>query len=126
MTTSLPAGCRHGGVNEWVRCQGCGRCPLHCRCAPRARTVRFQVHGLFDMATRAQTANVVINRDTLLVAVQPLRRRKAPYTLHLSDLVTMMVRRLIKADQFKQRLEKAARRPRRVKRGRIVRAKRQR
>jgi len=70
---------------------------------------RFQVVGKLDGTGRMLEGTVAIERDAGLVSVRPLRRRRV-YTLTLSDVATMVCQRVIRAEVFSRRLEKARRR----------------
>lgn len=71
-------------------------------------SAHFRVLGRLDRA-RPQEGTVTITRDSGLIAVRPLRRRRE-YVLPLSAVAEMIVARVIKAEVAEQR---AARRGRR-------------
>jgi len=62
-----------------------------------ARTARFRVFARLDDASRAQHGTVTISRATGLVTIRPLRRRKV-YELMLSDIASMAVRSILRAE----------------------------
>lgn len=76
--------------------------------------VRLRVIGRLDLASRVTEGTVTIERDAGLFEVRPLRRRRT-YVLPLSTVADMVCQRIIKAELFTKRLEKAARRKGRVR-----------
>lgn len=79
----------------------------------RRRAAHFRVVGRLDMASRVIEGTVTIENG--IFRVRPLRRRKF-YDLPLSTVADMVCQRMIKAETFRARLEKAAKR--RARRGR--------
>lgn len=78
------------------------------------RKTRFRVIGRFVLASRPQTATVVIDRDAGLMTVRPLRHRKI-YTLPLATVAEWMVRHLIRLEVIEKRRAKKAGRKRKTK-----------
>jgi len=76
-------------------------------------TARFKTLAKADR-TRPEACTVLIDRARGLVSVRPLRRRRL-YTLPLATVAEMIVARVVKAEVFAARIEKAKRQP--VKRG---------
>jgi hypothetical protein len=72
-----------------------------------ARTARFRVVGRLDMAAKIVEGTVSISRGAGLFEIRRLRARHV-YTLPLSDVATMVVQRIQRAEVFQKRLERAA------------------
>lgn len=70
--------------------------------------VHLRVVGKLDNAGPAQGGTVVIDRNAGLFAVRPLRRRRV-YELPLSTVAEMVVARIIRAEAFAKRLDRARR-----------------
>lgn len=68
----------------------------------------FRVVGRLDHAAKVQTATVTIHRGTGIFSVRPLRRHRT-YDLPLDTVAEMVVARVIRAEDFTKRLEKAKR-----------------
>jgi hypothetical protein len=66
---------------------------------------RFRVHGRFNRAT---SATVTINRDTGLITVRPLRKRRS-YELPLSWAAEAVMWQVLKAEAAEKRAAKRAR-----------------
>lgn len=73
-----------------------------------SRRHRFPVTGKFDMS-RYQEGTVTVDRASGIFSVRPKRRRRS-YDLPLDKVAEMVVQRIIKAEVFQKRVEKAARR----------------
>lgn len=72
------------------------------------KKAHFRVVGRLDNAARVVEGTVTIDRHAGLFEVRPLRRRKS-YTLPLSTVADMVVARIIRAEVFAKRLERAKR-----------------
>ncbi len=59
------------------------------------RRIRIPVTGRLDNAGAEQRGTVVIERDTGLITVRPLGKRRT-YTLPLGDVATMICERVIR------------------------------
>ena len=70
-------------------------------------SAHFRVLGRLD-TSRAQEGTVTITRDSGLMAVRPLRRRRE-YVLPLSAVAEMVCSRVIKAELAEKRAEKGRR-----------------
>ena len=76
-------------------------------------THRYPVVARLDGAGRPSEGTVSVDRSSLLFTVRPFRRRRT-YTLHLADVATMVVQRILRAELAeKSAAKKAARRRRR-------------
>jgi hypothetical protein len=73
------------------------------------RNARFHVFARLDDASRAQHGSVTISRATGLVTIRPKRRRKV-YELMLSDIASMAVRSILRAEASAKRAVKKSRR----------------
>ena len=70
------------------------------------RKAKFRVMGMFEMACRPQEATVSIDRDTGVVEIRPLRRRKI-YLTTLAAMASVAVRREIQREvQEKKKAKK--------------------
>lgn len=70
---------------------------------------KFRVVGSLDNASRASAGTVTIDRVSGLFTVRPYKRRRT-YVLRLSDVATMVCRRIVLAELAEKRRQKAARR----------------
>jgi len=70
------------------------------------RTARFKVMGALDGAGGARAGTVVIDRDSGLVHVRPLRRRRV-YTMPLSMVADMICKRIILNEAYEKRAARA-------------------
>lgn len=66
---------------------------------------RFRVIGKFDIA-RTQEATVIVERESLLFKVRPLRRRRE-FVLPLANVAEIVVAKVIKAEVAERRRKKA-------------------
>ena len=66
---------------------------------------RFKVTGTFDVGGGAQTATVEIDRNSGLISVRPLRRRRA-YSLPLSAVAAWICQSIIRAEVRERRAAK--------------------
>ena len=64
---------------------------------------RFQVFARLDQASRAQRGTVTIERESGLFQVRPLRRRRV-YELMLSDVASIVVRSILRAELAERRI----------------------
>jgi len=72
---------------------------------------RFRVIGTFDLAGGAQVATVEIDRDSNIISVRPLRRRRT-YSLPLTSVATWICQSIIRAEVRECRRAGRQRRPR--------------
>jgi hypothetical protein len=70
------------------------------------RAAHFRVAGRFDRASRVQAGTLTIEAGALVVVRRHRGRRT--YELPLDTVAQMVVERVVKAEIFKARLEKAA------------------
>jgi hypothetical protein len=73
-----------------------------------ARVARFRIVGRLDTG-RPQEGTVTITRDSLLLSVRPLRRRRE-YVLPLAAVAEIIVARVLKAELAERVARKVARR----------------
>lgn len=73
-----------------------------------ARAAHFRVVGKLDSAGALIEGTVTVDRRAGLFEVRPLRRRRT-YALPLSTVADMVVGRIVRAEVFAKRLERAAR-----------------
>lgn len=71
-----------------------------------ARNAHFPVYGTFDRASRVTKGTVTIDRAASLITVRRSRARKT-YTLPLDTVANMIVQRIVKAEVFQKRMERA-------------------
>lgn len=76
-----------------------------------ARKSRFRVVGTFDLAGGAQVATIEIDRDSSIVSVRPLRRRRT-YSLPLASVATWICQSIIRAEVRERRQGRRPQRPR--------------
>ena len=67
---------------------------------------RFKVLARLDQASRLMEGTVTINRAAGTFTVRPLGRRRV-YELPLATVADLVVQRIIKAEVFGRRIEKA-------------------
>lgn len=72
-----------------------------------SRQVHVRIVGRLDLS-RPQEGTVTINRDSLLIAVRPLRRRRE-YVLPLAAAAEMVVAKVIKAELAERQAAKKRR-----------------
>lgn len=72
-----------------------------------SRQVHVRIVGRLDLS-RPQEGTVTINRDSLLIAVRPLRRRRE-YVLPLAAAAEMVVAKVIKAELAERQTAKKRR-----------------
>jgi hypothetical protein len=70
---------------------------------------KFRVHGKLDSAGSLQDGTVVIDRESGMFTVRPLRRR-AVFQMRLSDVADMVVHRVILSDAHDAKIAKLAKR----------------
>lgn len=77
-----------------------------------SRLARFRVAARLEHASRVSEATVTIDRESGVVSVRPLRRRRV-YIMPLADAAAWIVRSTIVAELRAKRAARAARRKRR-------------
>ena len=76
------------------------------------RIARFRVMGVLDGSGGARSGTVTIDRDSGLVHVRPLRRRRV-YTMPLSMVADMICMRIITNEVYEKRAAKTKKKGRR-------------
>jgi len=83
------------------------------------RSAHFRVVGRLDNASKITSGTVTIARGAGLFTVRPARRRRV-YELPLSDVATMVVQRILRAEELQRRQERKAKAQRNRDRLRVV------
>ena len=69
---------------------------------------RYRVYGRLDKGAGAHEGSVLVDRGAGLFSVRSKRSRRV-YTLPLSTVADMVVLRVVRAELFERRMEKARR-----------------
>ncbi len=72
---------------------------------------RFRVLGRLDRASALTEGTVTIERETGIITVRPLRKRRT-YSLTLGEVATWICQTIIRAEVAEKRARKRARRTR--------------